>query len=502
MFKLACPSCGAEVSFRSPTSAMAVCAYCRSTVLRDADAVRTGGKMSAALEDYSPIQLGTAGIYAGRPFTVIGRIQLRYDDGFWNEWFIFFDDGEAGWLADASGQYALTLDSGPAPDAPPFGDIVPGGQYRWRGDTYTASDVRSARCTGGEGELPFRVGPGWEAKVADYRQAHRFLTLDYTDGTPPRCYAGKAVTLPDLRCQRLREPAEIAARAGKLPGSAQSVACPACGSTIEWRPAVATHLHCPACGAVSEVSGASAELLQAASREAAQTFTLALGDVATLDGVRYTLIGLMRRRSGPDERWTEYLLFAETAGFLWLVETREAWYQVRVLDTWPEAASASAVKLDEASYTRMEAYSAEVTYAAGAFNWRVRVGERCAVTDYSGSRGTLTSEGTAHELTWSFSQRVAAATVDGWFGKGGALAGYRASQAAPLTARESSEATWAELRGPAIFASVVLTILNLPVVFFGRGEGSFSIFVVALILLWLPLPGILGLLLRRLDDRE
>ena len=68
MFKLACPSCGAEVTFRSATSAIAVCEYCRSTLLREADAVRDVGKMAVALEDYSPIRITTSGMYAGKAF--------------------------------------------------------------------------------------------------------------------------------------------------------------------------------------------------------------------------------------------------------------------------------------------------------------------------------------------------------------------------------------------------------------------------------------------------
>ena len=89
MFKLACPSCGAEVAFRSATSAIAVCEYCRSTLVREADAVRDVGKMSAVLEDYSPLRIGVSGVYSGRAFAVIGRIQLRYDAGFWNEWYLW-----------------------------------------------------------------------------------------------------------------------------------------------------------------------------------------------------------------------------------------------------------------------------------------------------------------------------------------------------------------------------------------------------------------------------
>lgn len=482
MFKLACPSCGAEVTFRSPTSAMAVCEYCRSTLLRDGEAVRDAGKMSATLEDYSPIRITTAGIYAGRHFGVVGRIQLRYDAGFWNEWYILFDDGGTGWLSDASGQYAITLDTGFATDAPRFKQIVPGGLYRWEDVNYAASDIRSARCTGGEGELPIRVGEGWEAKVADYRQAHRFLTLDYSEGDTPRRYAGKAVTLADLKCQLLRSATEIAASAGKLPGKAASLECPSCGAAISWRPAVAAHLNCPACGAESDATSGTAELLDAARREATQATTLALGDAATIDGVPYTLIGVMRRCCGPHERWTEYLMFAETAGFLWLVEANGAWYKATVLDTWPESVSASSVRHADAAYTRMETYTAEVTYAAGAFNWRVRVGDRCALTEYVGPTGTLTSEQTSAEITWSFSQRVTAAMVDGWFGKGGRIAALVAAAPAPLPAAADESLTVS-----AIIATAALLLFNLPFAFFGRAGGSGLLTVIALVLLWVPL---------------
>jgi hypothetical protein len=79
-----CPGCGAEVRFRSSAAVMAVCEYCHSTLLREADQVRDIGKMSA-VEDYSPLQIGTSGIWPndgkGQGFTLVGRLQLRYDAG-------------------------------------------------------------------------------------------------------------------------------------------------------------------------------------------------------------------------------------------------------------------------------------------------------------------------------------------------------------------------------------------------------------------------------------
>src|SRR5258708_5387512 len=86
----ACPGCGAPVKFKSAASVMAVCEFCKTTLLKDAQAVSNLGKMSEVLEDYSPLQIGTSGQFAQRSFSLIGRIQLQYSAGFWNEWYALF----------------------------------------------------------------------------------------------------------------------------------------------------------------------------------------------------------------------------------------------------------------------------------------------------------------------------------------------------------------------------------------------------------------------------
>ena len=88
---------------------MAVCAFCRSTLLKRGTDVERIGELATVLDDASPIQIGTAGRYGKRAFTVLGRIQMTYDAGAWSEWYVVFDDGTFGWLSDASGQYAITV---------------------------------------------------------------------------------------------------------------------------------------------------------------------------------------------------------------------------------------------------------------------------------------------------------------------------------------------------------------------------------------------------------
>lgn len=477
MYKTACPACGAEVQFKSAASVMAVCAYCRSTLLREADAVRDLGKMSEVIEDHTRIQITTSGQYAGKNFGVVGRIQLKYADGFWNEWYVLFDDGSAGWLSDGSGQYVFTLEKGAPSKAPAFEQIKPGAVIPWDGQRFTASDVRTAQCTGGEGELPFQVGSGYVARVADFRSGDNFLTLDYSDGATPKVYLGVATTLEALQCQLLRSEDQVEDTAGKLKGKAKALECPSCGSGIDNIPGKADHLVCPSCHAEVALAGDKAEVL-AKHDELKQIHTsLALGSVANIDGIKWQLIGLMRvRETGeePDAPWTEYLLFNAKKGFLWLVESSSGWTRTEVLNTLPEMVGGSGVRVGGKAYTKKWTYGAEVAYAAGAFNWRVKIGDQTRITDYYGPDGTLSEEMSSEEVTWSRSQPVVAAQIARWFGL------PDKSLASPLLSSAPSPlARFAKL------ASGILVFLNIGSIF--RSSGGALMFTgLALLLLWLP----------------
>lgn len=418
MQTVSCPSCGAPVQFRSHASVLAVCEYCRATVLKEADAVRDLGKMSEVLEDYSRIQVGTSGMHGGRSFTVVGRIQLRYDAGMWNEWYLLFDDGADGWLGDASGQYVLTTKREPAPRFPAFEAIQVTRQYDIGFGPYVASDKRIAKCTGGQGELPFRVGEGWEARVADFRRGPSFATLDYSDGTPPLLYAGNAVTLEGMKCQLLRDDEQIKASAGKYRGKVDVLQCRSCGTSIRYLPGLAANCVCPACSTRMDASSPKVEVLLKGEEHERVQFTLALGAVARIGAQTYTVLGAMRREDDEGESWDEYLLYSTQGPFFWLVETAEGWSRSQVMDDWPTPPlpAMHAVQVDGVSYERTWEYPARVAYAAGAFNWRVKSGDVVQVTEYEHGQNGLAAEYTVDELSWSRSSPVAEDQVRSWFG--------------------------------------------------------------------------------------
>jgi ribosomal protein S27E len=473
---------------------MAVCSYCNGTLLKEADAVRDIGKMGQVLEDYSRLQIPASGNIDGSRFTVVGRIQLRYDDGFWNEWYVLFDDSSAGWLSDASGQYVFTREVPANPRAMGFGLFKPGKPFISDGKTFYASDVRTAQCTAGEGELPFQVGAGYTAKVVDLRAGNAFMTLDYSDGDSPRQYLGRGVTLEEMQCQLLRDDDAIKEKAGNYRGKVQPLACPSCGHGISYAPGFAAQLVCPSCHTPIDAStGGKAEVLLAVDTQEQHKPTLPLGDIGTLDGVSWQVLGVLARVS-EGEAWGEYLLFNPVAGFLWLIELADgSWQKCHVLNVWPDWKETS-LRYQNSGYALLYRYEATVAYAAGAFNWRVKAGDTDHVKEYGSGQSRLSMEWSDTEINWSASeplpqdvlQKAFGSLNSGWLGAFGRVVATKPAATATRPAHAahagSDDVVVPSLKPVAYFFSAVLFLLNASYL---DGMG-FILFLVAMAFIWVP----------------
>ncbi|HSB28761.1 MAG TPA: DUF4178 domain-containing protein, partial [Pyrinomonadaceae bacterium] len=105
-----CPSCGAPVSFKSGSSIVVICNYCRSAVARTDRELRDIGRVAELVETGSPLQLGLRGTWRGINFELTGRAQMGHEaGGVWDEWYATFANGSTGWLAEAQGRFYLTF---------------------------------------------------------------------------------------------------------------------------------------------------------------------------------------------------------------------------------------------------------------------------------------------------------------------------------------------------------------------------------------------------------
>jgi hypothetical protein len=204
----ACPSCGAAIEFRSTASILAVCGYCQSTLIRHDLNLENIGRMADLKVDGSPFQIGVTGEFNGARFTMVGRIQLQYDRGVWNEWHLLFGDMRSGWLGEAQGLYAVTfLTPVPGATLPLFDKLKIGNRVSIGDRFYDVINIESARCVAGEGELPFKIDTGYEAPVVDLQaDGLSIATLDYSeDPEKPLVFAGQYVEFPNLKLQGLRQ---------------------------------------------------------------------------------------------------------------------------------------------------------------------------------------------------------------------------------------------------------------------------------------------------------
>lgn len=205
-----CPQCGAPAPFRG-TAVSLVCEYCGSTVVRTGVDVKLVGKVSAITDTGSPILLGSRARYHGTPFTVSGRLQVSYERGTWNEWFLEFADGNTGWLADAQGQYSIVRPRDPSVAAgrvPPYDAVALNAVLTLDGVPAVVVDKRGAAYKGAEGILPFEAEPGMCFYGVDLRGfSGEFMSLDYgnrSDHNNPMPYMGEAVDVLALGLHPLR----------------------------------------------------------------------------------------------------------------------------------------------------------------------------------------------------------------------------------------------------------------------------------------------------------
>jgi hypothetical protein len=398
---------------------MAVCSHCRSTLVRHDLDLENLGVMAELAEDRSPFRLRWRGRYQRVGFELIGRLQLRYAQGYWNEWYARFDDDRLGWLSEGSGLCYVTFEQASDRALPGIDDLMLGRLIRCAGTDFTVTNIERAQCIAAEGELPFRATPGYEAPMVDLRSERRFASIDYSE-TPPRLYVGEAVTLGALIDSK-------AGLAGSVPleflqpaeAQARHFQCTNCGAPLSVRHAGIAAVGCDHCGAVVDPDSPELAILSKAQRKL-EAPLLALGSQGKLRGRLYTIIGFLKQKTtidGEHYRWDEYLLHANDAGYAWLTCSEGHWnlgkpvtHQPKIVNSVPPRA-----RFLGRDFRHFQFCRAEVEQVVGEFTWKVEIGDTAHVDDYVAPPHVLSRERSDTELTWTLAEYVPVAEVTAAF---------------------------------------------------------------------------------------
>ena len=422
VYRAACPNCGAPVEFRSAASAFAVCSFCKSTVVREGEALRKIGESAELFDDHSPLQLGAGGTYQGAAFTLVGRLQYKYNEGTWNEWHALFDSGKSGWLSEDNGRYVIAFDAPLEGGAPTATSLKAGAQVMVAGQAWSVASVSAAKLLAAQGELPYRPNLERGFVVSDLRNTRGEVgTLDYSEAGAPRWSIGRSVAISELAMTGLTEQAEKTLK-GK------TIECPSCGASLEVKLATTQSIVCHQCHSVVDVSqGVGGDLQHYAQANGMEpliplgsTGTLALGKAA----LPWQVVGYAERcevpESGEDEQsfWREYLLYHRTEGFAFIVDAEDGWSWTTALTGVPERAGSGA-KYEGAVYRKLYDYTGMVTYVLGEFYWQVTKNQRTFNTDYQGTGSASgrrlnreqTGSSDTQEVVWSGGETLSSDAV-------------------------------------------------------------------------------------------
>jgi ribosomal protein L37AE/L43A len=434
VYRAACPNCGAPVEFRSAASAFAVCSFCKSTVVREGDALRKIGESAELFDDHSPLQLGASGIYRGAAFTLVGRLQYRYAEGTWNEWHALFDGAggdeagqKSGWLSEDNGRYVIAFDAALDGAVPAAASLKAGTQIAVGGQSWAIASVSVAKLIAAQGELPYRPNLDRGFVVSDLRN-HRgeVGTLDYSDAAAPRWSIGRSVAISELAMRGLAEAAEKTLKG-------RTLQCPQCGAALEVKLATTQSIVCHQCHSVIDLTSTQqgnvgGDLQHYAQANGTEPL-LPLGSIGTLalggkSELPWQVVGYAERcevpESSEDEQtfWREYLLYHRIEGFAFLVDAEDGWSWTMPLTGVPEGAGA-VVNYEGAVYRKLYDYTGMVTYVLGEFYWQVTQNQRTFNSDYQGTGGASTrrlnrertAAGDTQEVVWSGGETLAADAV-------------------------------------------------------------------------------------------
>ncbi len=420
-----CPSCAAPIEFKSGSTIVLVCPFCRSAVTRTDRGLDDLGKIAEIAESESPLKIGLNGEFKGHKFELTGRAQLKHElGGFWDEWYATFSNGWVGWLAEAQGKFYLTFYQ-PLPTGVqvPIFDSLQVGQPITEIPSKTSlmvTEKGTATAVAADGEIPYRLSPNEKSNYADLSgKGDVFGTIDYSEN-PPWVFVGQQVSLADIGLQNAK-PAERVARKVAV----GAMGCPNCGGSLNLiAPDKSERVTCPFCNSLLDVNKGNLSFLKALSpKPDTPEFVLPIGAEGAFKDVKFKIIGVMVRSITYDSVkyfWHEYLLYNPKIGFRWLIHSDNHWNFAEPVNPAEVVVNEGIVK-PTASYNGgqfkiFQNAQATVEFVKGEFYWRVEQGEQVRAVDYVAAPLMLSQESTNNEINWSVGVYMTNAEVEKAFG--------------------------------------------------------------------------------------
>ena len=455
-----CPACGASLDADERFAHLVTCPWCHSSFVLDEQAARVTGEMAVLPPTPSPLSVGTTGRVLDRAFTVLGRVRYGWDQGYWDEWFVAFEDGASAWISEDEGNYTLETWSELHEAPAEYADVSPGSRLRLGDTEYHVDEKNVARCEGAEGQLPFEVAIGEEVPYLDLSHDEAFATVEYDSDGIVRTFLGRRLTLSEITIDVAWAAGGVTAdtldrtgggkRLVKTHGTSVRIQCDGCGSTLTPPEADDDRMDCPACGTSidltlrreicpscdasvplfggaeartavcpscrgqMDVSGTVPELVaRLVTDRKRPRVPFRLGQACVLRGKTYRIAGHIRLHEKEEGRhyYSDEFLLHGSDGYRWLVMENGHFSLNREVAGRPRQDPKSAVAgrsfpFSGRSWRVFESGRTDIVWVDGELPWVAKVGDVSRYMDATRPPHLLSAEWTGNELEWSEAEYV------------------------------------------------------------------------------------------------
>jgi len=195
--QVSCPSCGGPLQIESAFTTFLVCNYCGASLYVRDSGIDVTGKTAKLAEYPSRFSIGGSGKVKGRGFRVLGRVRYKNYDGFWDEWFLQFDDQQVGWVTEDEGDLTLVFKSKLTFPVSPYEQMRVGSFVPFGNDRLFVSEKGDAQVAGAEGEISLNASPGRAIRYVDGNVANKAIRL-ILDDNGITLYTGEPLEFHDV----------------------------------------------------------------------------------------------------------------------------------------------------------------------------------------------------------------------------------------------------------------------------------------------------------------
>jgi len=176
-----CPQCGATIEVKNRYSKIIICEYCETHCALESGNAAILGKFPKLADLPTYLFLGAEGTINGKAFRAAGRMRYQHKSGYWDEWFLLFDDESQAWLTEDEGEYGIYKGKKIKTELPDLDEIKVGKKITINDMKISVMEKGEASVAGAQGELNFYVQPGEKIRYIEGISDGKLISIEASE---------------------------------------------------------------------------------------------------------------------------------------------------------------------------------------------------------------------------------------------------------------------------------------------------------------------------------